>query len=39
MGFFEWGANIAERLAFAELLATGEDFTGDMKTTIPTLWF
>jgi hypothetical protein len=33
MGFFEWGANIAERLAFAELLATGEDFTSDMKTT------
>ena len=33
MGFFEWGSNIAERLAFAELLATGEDFTGDMKGT------
>ena len=33
MGFFEWGSNIAERLAFAELLATGEDFTGDMKET------
>ena len=34
MGFFEWGANIAERLAFAELLATGEDFTSEIwKTT------
>jgi len=33
MGFFEWGANISERLAFAELLATGEDFTSDMKQT------
>jgi len=33
MGFFEWGTNIAERLAFAELLATGEDFTGNMETT------
>jgi hypothetical protein len=32
-GFFEWGINISERLAFAELLATGQNFTADMTHT------
>ena len=32
-GFFEWGINISERLAFAELLATGRNFTADMNST------
>ena len=39
MGFFEWGANIAERLAFAELLSTGEDFTGSMESTYKVFGF
>ena len=29
-GFFEWGINISERLAFAEVLATGDTFSSDM---------
>jgi uncharacterized protein YbjT (DUF2867 family) len=29
-GFFEWGINISERLAFAEVLATGDNFSSDM---------
>ena len=32
-GFFEWGINISERLAFAQVLATGDNFTADMKAT------
>jgi uncharacterized protein YbjT (DUF2867 family) len=30
-GFFEWGVNISERLSFAEVLATGDTFSSDMK--------
>jgi len=29
-GFFEWGINISERLAFAQVLATGDNFNSDM---------
>jgi uncharacterized protein YbjT (DUF2867 family) len=29
-GFFEWGINISERLAFAQVLATGDNFSSDM---------
>lgn len=29
-GFFEWGINISERLAFAEVLATEDNFNSDM---------
>nr|BDA98253.1 hypothetical protein [Rhodomonas sp. NIES-1006] len=32
-GFFEWGINISERLAFAEILATGNNFTAEMQGT------
>lgn len=34
-GFFEWGINISERLAFAEVLATGDNFNSDMTTVYP----
>jgi uncharacterized protein YbjT (DUF2867 family) len=32
-GFFEWGINISERLSFAEVLATGNNFTAEMTNT------
>lgn len=35
-GFFEWGINISERLAFAEVLASGDDFSSDMTTVYQT---
>lgn len=34
-GFFEWGVNISERLAFAEVLATGDNFNSDMTKVYP----
>nr|BDA99140.1 hypothetical protein [Hemiselmis andersenii] len=34
-GFFEWGINISERLAFAEVLATGDNFNSDMTNVYP----
>jgi uncharacterized protein YbjT (DUF2867 family) len=30
-GFFEWGINISERLAFSEVLANGDNFSADMN--------
>lgn len=30
-GFFEWGINISERLSFAQVLATGDNFNSDMS--------
>lgn len=38
-GFFEWGINISERLAFAEVLATGDSFTSDMTNVYKTFDF
>mgnify|MGYP000555986797 CR=1 FL=1 len=32
-GFFEWGKNISDRLAFAEVLVIGPDMTTDMSQT------
>ena len=38
-GFFEWGINISERLSFAEVLATGNNFTAEMTSTYSTFAF
>lgn len=38
-GFFEWGINISERLAFAEVLATGDTFSSDMTEVYKTFEF
>ena len=38
-GFFEWGINISERLAFAEVLSTGNSFTAEMQNTYNTFAF
>jgi uncharacterized protein YbjT (DUF2867 family) len=38
-GFFEWGINISERLAFAEVLATGDNFNSDMTNVYPVFNF
>lgn len=38
-GFFEWGMNVSERLAFAEVLASGDSFTSNMEDVYKTFDF
>jgi uncharacterized protein YbjT (DUF2867 family) len=38
-GFFEWGKNISDRLAFAEVSSTGPDITADMSEIYPLFSF
>ena len=35
--FFEWGWNLADRLAFTEVLVTGDPLTADMAPVYATL--